>query len=436
MESSIERPGAFPVLPIIEEIVRRAERTEPKPLEGLIFVCVQHLLSTFGSELVALLRLGLSPVQTYVLGKPYSTNAAVAAAIEERGVNLMSNTLQTTHGAYATTFEGDVGRMWQKVVHDIAHLGAKRIIILDEGGFCLRAAPQALVEAITVVGIEQTTSGLRLASPFFRFPVIEVATSAAKRIIEPPVVSAAVFGRVRAILDPSRIVGVVGLGAIGATIAADLVRGGHTVFVYDAHPAPESVVDGATLCPTLDDLFVQVDYVLGCTGVDLGAGAWLETATGSKTLISCSSGDIEFRSLLLLAEEQRDISIVLDPFADVLLTRKRLALRIVRGGFPVNFDGAPDSAPPADIEMTRSLLVGAVLQAAYTRGTSCGAGYSEMLNVALQRFVVTRWLNARAERGLNTPYVNAPEQFNDLDFVRRHSSGVEHDTGELSKIFD
>jgi NAD(P)-dependent dehydrogenase (short-subunit alcohol dehydrogenase family) len=312
-------------------------------------------------------------------------------------------------------------------------------VILDEGGYCLRDVPPELLERMRFTGLEQTTSGLRLAAASYRFPVVEVATSAAKRLIEPPIVSAAVLSRLRTILKttvPLRI-GVIGLGSIGSAVALDFARRGHTVFVYDRRirdarfEVPETVA-----CHTLDDVFDNASYILGCTGEDIGTGSWLNRVAGSKVLISCSSGDVEFRSLLLRAEERRDKTVRLEPFRDISMKHGRLDLTILRGGFPVNFDGAPDSAPPEDIELTRSLLVGAALQAAWPRpGSTACSRFGEMLDVALQRFVVTRWLDARSRRIQDDIYASSRDHFSDLDFIRRHSSGTERAIPDFARMF-
>jgi len=67
-----------------------------------------------------------------------------------------------------------------------------KIIVLGYGGFALKNVPEDILQKYEVFGIEQTTSGIRLQNTFKKFPVIPVASSAAKTIIEPPIVSEAV----------------------------------------------------------------------------------------------------------------------------------------------------------------------------------------------------------------------------------------------------
>jgi hypothetical protein len=46
-----------------------------------------------------------------------------------------------------------------------------------------------------------------------------------------------------------------------------------------------------------------------------------------------------------------------------LLTAKGAYRYLLKGGFPVDFDGGPDPIPPSAIQLTRALLLAGVLQA-------------------------------------------------------------------------
>ena len=50
-------------------------------------------------------------------------------------------------------------------------------------------------------------------------------------------------------------------------------------------------------CQTLQELYKNVDIILGATGEDISQLSWLSNSSGDKTLISISSGDIEFNSI-------------------------------------------------------------------------------------------------------------------------------------------
>ena len=125
---------------------------------------------------------------------------------------------------------------------------------------------------------------------------------------------------------------------------------------------------------------------------------WINSLTGPKTLISCSSEDKEFLSLLRLLDWQGYVPDS-NPFQTVPLDLPNCTLRILRGGFHINFDGSPESVQSTDIQMTRGLLLGGILQAAFCeRGKWQALERGEMLDPAIQQLVVTKWLKQEPSR--------------------------------------
>jgi hypothetical protein len=76
----------------------------------------------------------------------------------------------------------DVSRMWAHIEKALRSATPVGIIVLDDGGYCLAAVPPSLKVRFPIVGIEQTMSGLAEFPERLHFPVIEVASSAAKKV--------------------------------------------------------------------------------------------------------------------------------------------------------------------------------------------------------------------------------------------------------------
>jgi hypothetical protein len=70
----------------------------------------------------------------------------------------------------------------------------------------------------------------------------------------------------------------------------------------------------------------------------------------------------------------------------------------MRGGFPVNFDGSSESVPAADIQMTRGLLLGAILQATALIESGQTNPERVMLLPEVQQLVVREWIQIRTSR--------------------------------------
>jgi hypothetical protein len=114
----------------------------------------------------------------------------------------------------------------------------------------------------------------------------------------------------------------------------------------------------------------------------------------TRYLISCSSNDIEFASLLQQNKTKLIPSIM--PF-DLAIYQKYqgTAWLIPQAGFPITFDRAPCAAPIELMQLTRGLLLAGLLQAAdaaQNRSTkNKAAGSIVPLDAQRQIAVVNAW---------------------------------------------
>jgi S-adenosylhomocysteine hydrolase len=413
----------FPRLPVLDALAAHVEQHAPECLAGTHVVAVQHLLESTGSLIDALLRLGVQPRHVHVLGKLYSTHDATARRLAEGGVEVHASSRPTAWGHFAEAMRNDVASLWASTERTVP-AGAP-LTVLDDGGRCVDQMPGRFRDSALTCGIEQTTSGLAhiLASSAARVRVIQVAASAAKRLLEPPMISAAVIERTARLMDtlPSTTTcGVLGLGPIGRAMAEELARRGHRVLAYDPDPGARRFRrDGLTMCRARRDVVRHATVIFGCSGTDalLNERAVLKVR-GQLVLASCSSEDREFQALLAGAATDGP-SPTSDPFASVGVPIGRNGrLLILRGGYPINFDGGPHSVPAADIQLTRGLLFGAVIQAQRCRSKAGPV----MLDPAIQRAVVHTWLDDQPHRRDWYPR-EVLAQFDNLDSIAKASGG-------------
>jgi hypothetical protein len=116
---------------------------------------------------------------------------------------------------------------------------------------------------------------------------------------------------------------------------------------------------------------------------------------GIKTFASCSSNDTEYRSLLMdphIPWKPISDNLEVCPVLEAIYPRRDLSIRILRSGYPINFDNTPESIPKEDIQLTRALLFGAVLQSMemITRPDHCAVG-SVMLCPEIQKTAIDAW---------------------------------------------
>lgn len=409
----------FPKLPVLEALIHHVQQTDPTPLSGLRVVCVQHLLETTGSLLESFVRLGCRPDHIHVLGKFYSTSSTVEADLKSAGFDVVEWEGPVRPGNFPDAIRRNIVRLWSRA--ESQALGDdSQVLILDDGGRCRQHCPAAF-QAGRVVGVEQTTSGLKKRHSGQWIPTVEVAGSAAKRTLEPPAVTASVMQYVVRQLGGagagSRI-GVVGLGTVGEDLARRLAARGFSVNVCDKNAQLRRAVKEAHWCGSLQAVFASSDYILGCTGEDILAGAgWVNAIRGEKMLASCSSEDVEFRSLLKWPECIRSF----DPLRPVEIKLPKGSLKILRGGFPANFTRTRNSGPVPLIQVTRGLLLAGVLQAARLRfRPPSQLPRRIMLDPSLQALIAQTFLTARRRRDFR---VAACEGVLDGDWLAAHSTG-------------
>jgi S-adenosylhomocysteine hydrolase len=383
-------------------------------------VCVQHLLETTGSLIQKFIEFGFLPSNIHVLGKLYSTNPGVQRQLRALGINVYESGDDFAWGEYSNQISMDISLMWEQAARAGAFDQVRKIIVLDDGGGCIAAVPPVLAGAIPIVGVEQTMSGITLnRSERPLIPFVGVGSSASKVLIEPRIIQNALFRRATQKTPFGTTAGVVGNGYIGHAVCEGLRAAGIQVFTYDKDvykQSPEE--DGA--CETLEELYKCSDIIWGCTGADhLCEHNLLEYLATEKTLISCSSKDSEFRSALNLINEQPEEK-YLNRLSDVVLKTPASSVKILRGGFPINFDGSPESAPAEDIQLTRALLFAGVLQA-----VSCddcvGSDLDIDLDPSIQMKIVSRWFELHPQR---RSWYSMPthDVFKSADSVRRNGS--------------
>jgi hypothetical protein len=424
---------------VLEELVLRVSKLTVGRLDDVGFVCVQHLLETTGSLFESLVRLGARPGNMFVLGKCYSTNAKVLRRLSRLGVRVWSGTKPDQWGRFTTTLDRDITLLWDEAIRDFGSKNVRSIIVLDDGGHCLAFIPRKRLSDFVFVGVEQTTRGYEARRNMpGRFPIIQVARSAAKQYVEPPMISQAVVARVSHLMAGrnGRVkCGVVGLGRIGQAVATHLVNLGHRVVVTDLSVALSDQLKSIEWNGTALGVLSSADLIFGCTGRDIFKRKKLPKGLGgAKILASCSTGDNEFLTLLKRAagEQRRDTNV---PFGDASLAQPNGSLTILRGGFPINFDGSRESVAASDIQLTRGLLLGGIVQAVLARGQRReGDERWEKLDPGMQRFVVETWLKSREVRRPWYPETLL-RNFEDESWVREESRGYDASYPMLAGAF-
>jgi hypothetical protein len=365
-------------------------------LADTALVALQHLLPSVGPLFQRFVGAGFRADQTFVLGKPYSTVPQAAEAIAQTGCHVHLPAAGFFElGRYSESFHALVVDFWAAVRRKLPS-NVRHVVILDEGGWLCRDAPDAIVDGLRVTAVEHTMFGLITApAGGHSFPVVLMAASAAKTRFEGAVIADAIIERLEECIEDlnNLKIGILGLGNIGEAVAKALEsRPRGTLYGYDIAPEKgEYVKEFLTRARGRSELVANCDVILGCTGTDsLEPGAQLHRVSKRRWLASCSSGDVEFsRAARLLAN--RVTAFRSDPFRDARGMIGDTEVTLLNGGFPLNFDRTREREQPTRIQLTRELTFASVLQAALCLDEeSVNAGV--MLDPEVQEQLVQAWL--------------------------------------------
>ncbi len=375
-----------------------------------LFVIVQHGFISIRPMMDAFLELGIPNNHVFMTTKPHTTSSEMQTYFQntfthyipfqwpaqESTSSLQARYKHLTAVTHRQLFDNFCDYLLRYPMP--AHI--QNIIICDEGGKFLNEFIERYhnpdsrylkkLSDYHVVAIEHTKCGMYSeALSRLPFPLINMADSYLKTQIESEYIAKSMFVNLNLILtriiDSASVkIGVVGGGNIGRKVLGFLIKEYSASFIimYDRAPSVLSQVKiveegwlNVTRADSIQSLFQQANIILGCTGKDitstLSSDSIAENPADKIHLISCSSGDVEFHTLL-----QRMPNYDFRSLADVrdwtipLDAEGNKQLIIYNGGFPMNFlveqpaaIPAPESVPLQEVQITRSMKLATLVQA-------------------------------------------------------------------------
>lgn len=417
-------------LPVMDALLNKVlAKGKHDVLRKTAIYYVHHPLQTSINVIDSIIQLGAKPSNIFVLGKSYSECEAVVSSLVQRGVHYQPCSMQTSIGNYTSSFIRDINWLWAKLIEQVPY-DIEEILVLDHGGHAITYLPLMLLGHYKVIGIEKTTAGFidsnkRGLPPI---PMIDVANCAAKRFLESPLIAEAIVTKIISYLPENKddfIFGVVGLGAIGQSVINRLRTLGCQLIAYDINNNKLHSLQGKKEVHCTNDLAALIascDYIFGCSGRDISEGRLelFRLSSKNKILISCSSEDKEFLSLLQIINQKS--SNHSDPLDDIeYKTELGATIHLLRGGFPVNFDASGESVPAKDIQLTRSLVLAAVMQASsYFQDTSIEPGVYA-LDPLVQQFIIKEWLKYQDESSFHSDDLH---NFLNEEWLANYSNGL------------
>lgn len=362
-----------------------------RPLQGVKALFIQHQLGNQYPLAKAMIALGLDPKDLYWLDIPYTSNAKVREALFELKIpkrNFFINQYRVLD--FYAPYQNQ--RM-TRILHGFLQNPPDRLLVLDDGAYYLEAAVCFERQIPEVAIVEQTTRGLikieQNAAMHFALasiPIINVARSKPKKMLEPPfigkAVCAALMRKLKSRFEPGhrKRCLILGYGAIGKQLARFIEENLNfdikKIHVFDPRFSPDSDELSRYQPWHRDDTETLFDLVIGCSGrSSFEVGDYVYLKDGA-VLASASSGSVELsrRYFIELADNSDidDIKIYRDNLdetnihSDICIHFPGRDVTFINAGFPVNFDGRINCVPARYIQPTMAMMVQAAIQAVNT----------------------------------------------------------------------
>lgn len=386
--------------PIVRDLVAQLKAQDFRFASNVILVGVQHIMDQTLVLCWALNELGLPYERMTMCGKAYSLCPQVVEELRALGIHVPPSRDYDLMSSQALDLVDDLRSLVPVIAELRDSTVSPRMLILDDGGQALTHLPAMLDPPFVGAGVEQTASGFwQTGILSVSLPVVDVGSSAVKRICEPPIIIDAVLRRAQQRLDAYRAlprVGVVGLGFIGLAMAERLLEGHYELSVYDTRPDGYHRVR-RHLAGSIRDVIERSDVIFGCTGSDITRDLdedLLERPLTfrAREFISLSSADDEFYTLksMLRLRGKAPATYRVESIPDLSGEVWGVPIALPRNGFPINFDNTRESAPLRDIQGTLAALIGGLCQAA---GLMNSRALSQriVLDEGLQGWLMRRW---------------------------------------------
>jgi S-adenosylhomocysteine hydrolase len=364
------------------------------PLEGITALFFQHQLANQVPMVKALIALGLDPARIHWVDIPYTSHASIRAKLGALGIP-EENFRVCDDFESLTPYALYQRQRAVKVVDELLKEDPDKLVVLDDGAY-FAAAASCFDRSFTECSVvEQTSRGFKkvaknaaMAATLARLPLIDVAQSAPKSLLESPFIGAAVCAsithhiedKLNRLGDNARFL-VLGFGNIGEAVAKALSTTGpfgpRNVYVSDPHRETEVRASSFEWWERSEG--GTFDLVVGCSGTtsfDVGDYVFLND---DAVLVSASSGAVEFnrRNVVEWAGVSSADDLAIgehdphDLHSAIPIHFPNRDVTLLNGGFPANFDGRVTCLPYRYIQITMALMVLGTVQAALTTEARC-----------------------------------------------------------------
>lgn len=242
-------------------------------LEDVYLIGCQHILDSTFLLMKNLIQRGLKRENISLIGKCYSTSREIYDEFIDYGIDVCesSNEFNKTE-SFDKFFRNNVARFVDSRIKDAFKSGAKTIVILDDGAEIIQYLNENYdIESkkeIKILAVEQTTAGTnKLKNIKLKFPVVNIARSKAKLVLESPIIAERILDILEERLKENKLFPkkalIIGMGAIGSALYRSLQEK-YIVRGYDINSEKSDLSQGEII-----NIVKDYDLIIGCTGTEL-----------------------------------------------------------------------------------------------------------------------------------------------------------------------
>lgn len=332
-------------------------------LEKVAIIGVQHIMESILELFRSLKYCGLKPENTFLLGKCYSTSKSIYKNFLDEGFNVLADSTSfNSHQSFDFAHKKNIKKLLKFTLAQIELGDIEKLVVLDDGGELISLLNDLDIDKSKIFCVEQTSSGFNKVKDLdLNIPVINVARSTAKLNYETPFIIESALKRLNFHIPMDQIreanILILGHGSIGKHLEQYL----------------DNAFDGKAKVKTFDsrfqhkhhlpNLLKDAEIILGTSGeISLPYSFYRYLEKENVFLASISSSDREFEAWKVRKQSPKT--------TNAWKNCKYSNITLIQSGFPINFWGDPNNMDLNYIQITLSLLQGAILQGITDKNSS------------------------------------------------------------------
>lgn len=351
-------------LPVVNDIAKKYKGCFSRDYCILVIL---HVLRDFLAFRDGLLAMGINKKDLFIVGIPYSSKEEVIEYLRYSSFRVYS--VERDH--YIDQFNELVERAIKEALEHCKQTN-KKLLIIEDGGYAVPLIHEKFIDLVELCigAVEQTANGIWIDRELQRsgtllFPVMNVAEARIKKEKESPLVGQAIIQNINRLLEgygygiTSMKVGQIGFGNIGKPLGLQMKNDGVDLTIYDIDEkkCEDARRNEIHVVKNMTELLEGKNLIVGCSGRELIGLQELRAADRNIFFVNATSKlkEIKYNEFIMIADKIKVRRGIGTEYK--LKGGRRIIIRLLANGFPVNFFEGSESIPDKQIQFIPALLL-------------------------------------------------------------------------------